>query len=228
MSQTTLISFFQYAGIKNKWHAFTRMGRSPILQKKINGLTFFKPLGTGSGNGFSIKPDFSTFGFLAVFKSEELAKEFLGTDVVKEYTQTTVSYSHVLMRTVKSHGEWSKLKPFESSVEYDKTKPLAVITRATIKPKLAYQFWKNVPAVSKSMDKYDELIFSKGIGEFPLLMQATFSLWSSAEAMINYAYKNPKHAEMVKKTRELNWYSEELFARFQPFYQEGNLIPRIL
>ena len=228
MSQTTLISFFQYAGIKNKWHAFKRMGRSPILQKKIDGLTFFKPLGTGSGNGFSIKPDFSTFGFVAVFKSEELAKEFLGTDVVKEYTKTAVSYSHILMHTVKSHGEWSKLNPFESSVEYDKTKPLAVITRATIKPKLAYQFWKNVPAVSKSMDKYDELVFSKGIGEFPLLMQATFSLWSSAEAMMNYAYKNPKHAEMVKKTRELNWYSEELFARFQPFYQEGNLIPRIL
>ena len=59
-------------------------------------------------------------------------------------------------------------------------------------------------------------------------MQATFSLWSNAEAMMNYAYKNPKHAEMVKKTRELNWYSEELFARFKPFYQEGNLIPRIL
>ena len=58
MSQTALISFFQYAGIKNKWYAFTRMGRSPILQKKINGLTFFKPLGTGSGNGFYIKPDF--------------------------------------------------------------------------------------------------------------------------------------------------------------------------
>ena len=228
MSQTTLISFFQYAGIKNKWYAFTRMGRSPILQKKINGLTFFKPLGTGSGNGFSIKPDFSTFGFVAVFKSEELAKEFLRTDVVKKYTKTTTGYSHVLMHTVKSHGKWSEQNPFESSVEYDKTKPLAVITRATIKPKLAYQFWKNVPAVSKSMDKYDELIFSKGIGEFPLLMQATFSLWSSAEAMMNYAYKNPKHAEMVKKTRELNWYSEELFARFQPFYQEGNLIPRIL
>jgi len=228
MSQTTLISFFQYAGIKNKWYAFTRMGRSPILQKKINGLTFFKPLGTGSGNGFSIKPDFSTFGFVAVFKSEELAKEFLRTDVVKKYTKTTTDYSHVLMHTVKSHGKWSEQNPFESSVEYDKTKPLAVITRATIKPKLAYQFWKNVPAVSKSMDKYDELIFSKGIGEFPLLMQATFSLWSSAEAMMNYAYKNPKHAEMVKKTRELNWYSEELFARFQPFHQEGNLIPRIL
>ncbi len=59
MSQTTLISFFQYAGIKNKWHAFGRMGRSPIVQKNTKGLSFFKPLGTGSGNGFSIKPDFS-------------------------------------------------------------------------------------------------------------------------------------------------------------------------
>jgi hypothetical protein len=228
MSQTTLISFFKYAGLKNKWNALARMGRSPILQEKIEGLSFFKPLGTGSGNGFSIKPDFSTFGFVAVFNSEEIAKEFLASDVLKEYTKSAISFSHILMHTVKSHGEWSKQNPFESSVEFDKTKPIAVITRATIKPKLAYQFWKNVPSVSKSMDNYEDLIFSKGIGEFPLLMQATFSLWANAEAMMKYAYQNPKHAEMVKKTRELNWYSEELFARFQPFYQEGNLVSRIL
>lgn len=225
MSQTTLISFFHYSGFKNKWHALGRMGRPPISIKKMDGLSFFKPLGTGSGNGFSIKPDFSTFGFVAVFDSEEIAKEFINSDSIKEYTKTSKSYSHVLMHTIKSHGEWSKQNPFESSVEFDKTKPLAVITRATIKPQLAHKFWKYVPSVSKSMNDYDELIFSKGIGEFPLLMQATFSLWTNAEAMMKYAYQNPKHAEMVKKTRELGWYSEELFARFQPFYQEGNLIP---
>lgn len=225
MSQTTLVSFFQYSGFKNKWHALGRMGRPPIVIDQVDGLSFFKPLGTGSGNGFSIKPDFSTFGFLAVFDSEELAKNFLKTETIQEYTNTAKSYSHVLMHTIKSHGQWSKQEPFQASVDFDKTKPLAVITRATIKLKLAYKFWRNVPSVSKSMDDYDELIFSKGIGEFPLLMQATFSLWTHAEAMMNYAYQNPKHAEMVKKTRELGWYSEELFARFQPFYQEGNLIP---
>jgi len=225
MSQTTLISFFQYSGFKNKWHALGRMGRPPIVINQVDGLSFFKPLGTGSGNGFSIKPDFSTFGFLAVFDSEEHAKNFLKTDTIEEYTNTAKAYSHVLMHTIKSHGKWSKQEPFQASVNFDKTKPLVVITRATIKLKLAYTFWRNVPSVSKSMDHYDELVFSKGIGEFPLLMQATFSLWSHAEAMMNYAYQNPKHAEMVKKTRELGWYSEELFARFQPFYQEGNLIP---
>ena len=56
MAQTTLISFFKYSGVKNKWEALARMGRPPILEKKISGLSFFKPLGTGSGNGFSIKP----------------------------------------------------------------------------------------------------------------------------------------------------------------------------
>jgi hypothetical protein len=132
------------------------------------------------------------------------------------------------MKNIKSHGEWSKQNPFKSSVPLDKSRPLAVITRATIKPKLAYKFWKDVPAVSKSMDAYTELLYSKGIGEFPLLMQATFSLWSSADAMFNYAYSNPKHAEMVKKTRELNWYSEELFARFEPYHTEGNLISKFL
>lgn len=225
MSQTTLISFFRYSGFKNKWHALGRMGRPPIVIDQVDGLSFFKPLGTGSGNGFSIKPDFSTFGFVTVFDSEELAKRFLKTDTVQEYTKAAKAYSHVLMHTIKSHGQWSKQEPFTPSIDFDKTKPLAVITRATIKPSLAHKFWRNVPSVSKSMDDYEELIFSKGIGEFPLLMQATFSLWTHAEAMMNYAYQNPKHAEMVRKTRELGWYSEELFARFQPFYQEGNLIP---
>ena len=225
MSQTTLISFFKYKGFVNKWSAFVRMGRPPIFLKKVKGLTFFKPLGTGSGNGFSIKPDFSTYGFVTVFSSEEKATEFLQSSTFKKYKNSSEKYSTVFMKTIKSHGEWSKQNPFKSEIAFDKTKPLAVITRATIKPKLAHKFWKYVPSVSKSMNDYKALVFSKGIGEFPLLMQATFSLWETAEAMMDYAYKNPKHAEMVKKTRELGWYSEELFARFQPYKIEGNLIP---
>ena len=149
MPQTTLLSFFQYEGFKNKWHALGRMGRPPIVLNQVDGLSFFKPLGTGSGNGFSIKPDFSTFGFVAVFDSEEIAKDFLKTETIQEYTKTAKSYSHILMHTIKSHGQWSRQNPFQASIDFDKSKPLGVITRATIKPRLAYKFWRYVPSVSQ-------------------------------------------------------------------------------
>ena len=58
------------------------------------------------------------------------------------------------------------------------------------------------------------LSFSKGFGEWPIFILATFSVWDSLEHMKAYAYENPSHAAMVKKTRELNWYKEELFSRF--------------
>lgn len=224
MSQTVIISFFNYKGFKNKWNAFTRMGIPPLLNKTVEGLTFWKALGSGSGNGFSIWPDWATFGLLTVFNSEAHANAFLESNIINAYTKTSASYSHVLMKAIKAQGEWSKQQPFVPSVTYDASRPLAVITRATIKPKLAYKFWKNVPSVSQSMDNYGGLIYSKGIGEWPIFMQATFSLWETGDDMMAYAYKNKKHANMIRKTRALDWYSEELFSRFHPFEIRGNLI----
>ncbi|SHH35744.1 spheroidene monooxygenase [Winogradskyella jejuensis] len=227
MSQTTVISFFSYKGFKNKWQALGRMGRPPLLKKDISGLTFWKALGAGSGNGFSIWPDWSTFGLLTVFNSEDEANKFLDSDIIEEYQSSSEKHSHILMHSIKAHGKWSEQEPFNAEVKYNEFQPIAVITRATIKPKLAYKFWRYVPSVSKSMDGHEGLIFSKGIGEWPIFMQATFSFWKKGEHMMAYAYSNKKHADMVKKTRELGWYSEELFSRFHPFEVRGNLIDNI-
>ena len=225
MTQTTVISLFKYKGLRNKWNALGRMGRPPLLNKNINGLTFWKPLGSGSGNGFSVWPDFSTFGLLTVFNNEAQANQFLDSQIITNYTENASTFSHILMHSIKAHGQWSKQEPFKASRTYDSTKSIAVITRATIKPKLANKFWRYVPSVSKSMIGHKGLIYSKGIGEWPIFMQATFSLWTNGDDMMNYAYKNKKHADMVKKTRELGWYSEELFSRFHPFKVRGTLLP---
>lgn len=224
MAQTTIVSFFKYKGRKNKWHALGRMGRSPLINAEIKGLSFWRPLGTGSGNGFSIWPDWSTFGIITVFESEADANSFLESEIISEYQNPSIEHSHVLMHSIKAHGKWSKQEPFNPEVNYDENKPIAVITRATIKPKLAHKFWSYVPSVSKSMDGYKGLIYTKGIGEWPIFMQATFSFWKEGKDMMAYAYSNKKHADMVKKTRELGWYSEELFSRFHPFEIRGNLI----
>ncbi len=224
MPQTTVISFFKYKGRKNKWKALGRMGRSPLLANDVEGLTFWKPLGTGSGNGFSIWPDWSTYGLITVFESEDDANLFLKSQLISEYQTTALKHTHILMHAIKAHGKWSKQEPFDTTVKYDEKRPIAVITRATIKPKLAYKFWRYVPSVSKSMNGHKGLIYTKGIGEWPIFMQATFSFWEEGKHMMSYAYSNEKHADMVKKTRELGWYSEELFSRFHPFEIRGNLI----
>lgn len=65
------------------------------------------------------------------------------------------------------------------------------------------------------------LIASIGIGEAPFFRQATFSLWSDETAMSNFAYKSPVHQAVIRKTRQENWYKEELFARFTPVASEG-------
>jgi len=224
MPQTVVVSLFKYQGFNKKWQALGRMGRSPLLERSYQGLSFWRPFGTGSGNGFSIWPDWSTFGLLTVFDSEYNANLFLNSKTIADYEAPAISHSHVLMYSIKAHGQWSKREPFVQSITYDETKPIAVITRATIKPRLAHKFWWYVPSVSKSMDGHKGLIYTKGIGEWPIFMQATFSLWETGNDMMAYAYQNKKHANMVKKTRELGWYSEELFSRFHPFEIRGDLI----
>ncbi|MCB0555957.1 MAG: hypothetical protein KDD02_20595, partial [Phaeodactylibacter sp.] len=52
--------------------------------------------------------------------------------------------------------------------------------------------------------------------------QATFSLWENSQFMKQYAYQSPQHQEVIRRTRQLGWYKEELFARFHPYFAEGN------
>jgi hypothetical protein len=140
VAQTTVISFFKYKGRKNKWQALGRMGRPPIADQKVEGLSFWKPLGIGSGNGFSIWPDFSMFALLTVFDSEEQAKIYLNSEFMHPYTEDALSFGHILMHTIKAHGQWTKEEPFICGTKFDPKRPVAVITRATIKPKLAHKF----------------------------------------------------------------------------------------
>jgi hypothetical protein len=36
-----------------------------------------------------------------------------------------------------------------------------------------------------------------------------------------FAYQGKEHRGAIEKTRQLNWYKEELFSRFQPYLSVG-------
>jgi len=190
------------------------MGLPPLRFCRVQGLQFWRAMGVGGANGFSIKPDFSTYALVTVFETEQDAVAFYEGSIMKRYTKKCIEHRSYFMHCIHTHGKWGGLNPMSVCDTPDLSKKLAIITRATIKPLLAFKFWKFVPEVSQTLEDHAGLSYSKGFGEWPILMQATFSVWDSLECMKAYAYKNPSHSAMVKKTRELNWYKEEMFSRF--------------
>lgn len=214
MAQQVVLSFFSYT--KNKFWAFTQMQRAIPKLHQQDGIQFFRTLGTGAGKGFSLWPDFSTYALLTIWESEEAATSFLTESTLME-TYNTMSHSqkHFSLHTLQSHGLWGKSNPFvaEKRNLHDDEK-IGIITRATLRPNRLLEFWRAVPAASKAIQNAKGVLWYKGVGEWPLVQQATFSLWNTLEEVKDFAYKSSHHAAIVKKTRKRNWYKEDLFARF--------------
>lgn len=190
----------------------------------IEGLKFYKLLGTGGGNSFQIYPNFSVFGILGVWETEDNAEKFIDqSNVFAAYTKRSSEQKTFYMNVRQAEGKWSGKNPFTPIKEGNlDSKPVAVITRATIRPSQLISFWKRVPSVSDSIVDHEDMLFSTGIGEWPIIQQATFSVWTSEAAMKAAIYGNKKHNEVIKLTRTKNWYSEELFARFTPYRERGS------
>jgi hypothetical protein len=128
------------------------------------------------------------------------------------------------LRPLTSRGRWSGREPFgtpEPDRAYDG--PVAALTRARIRARRMGTFWRAVPPVSADLHAVAGLRLALGVGEAPVGLQGTFSLWDSPAAVTAFAYQRPAHVAAVRRTAEVGWYSEELFARFAVLAVEGTV-----
>lgn len=217
------ITFLRFEGLSARWYAFGRMGLSRRLFRHVAGLRFVRMLGSGSRNGFSMMPNFGVYGLLCSWESEQAAQSFFSDNqpfcALRNRSCDSITF---YMHTTTAHGQWHGQQPFVPTHEPRPNGPVAVITRAAIRPRLMWQFWRFVPSVSASMSGFSGNLFAVGVGELPLIEQATFSIWESTDAMKQYAYRGAAHSAVIRRTRELGWYSEELFARFIPYKCAGS------
>jgi len=223
--QTVVVSFFRFHSSKRIW-AMRQMALVPALMRKPGGPSFFKVLGTGGGFGYSIKPDFRTYALLSVWDSREEAEGFESdSKVMKRYRSKTLHVYSLFLNPLQSRGAWSGVNPFRPSASEGKQsgKGIVVLTRATLKLRYTLPFWKRVKGVSSDHERYPEVIFTKGVGEFPWMTQATFSVWENIEKMMEFAYgEGGKHKEAISTTRRLKGFREELYARFQLLSSKGS------
>jgi len=215
------------------WAGFLSMAifRLPFWLNK--DIRFWKLMGCGKNGTFDKTPDWRQWAVLLVWSEEFEVKSQITTPDSKLQTP---NFLHswwkffgceiwtLVLEPIEGHGTWDGKECFGSlpkQTHYEGQ--IGILTRATIRLNKLGSFWKQVDVVASQMAGSEGFVTSLGIGEIPWIKQATFSIWESKEHMKQFAYQMKAHAEVIRKTRKEDWYSEDMFVRFKIISSTGTL-----
>jgi heme-degrading monooxygenase HmoA len=197
--------------------------------RHVPGVTFAKLLGTTSPGAFTPRDaDVRRWALLTCWESARAAAAFERSELIRRWDSRSAGLrQRVAMVPVGSRGSWGGRRPFGPTASDRYTgprpsgEPVAVLTRARLKPHLIARFWRSVPPVARAVAAQPGLVTGFGLGEAPVFLQGTFSLWRSAAEMTAFAHGSPEHREAIARTTTIGWYAEELFARFAVVESSG-------
>lgn len=193
---------------------------------RTDGLRFWKLLGTGSGQTFTPNDaDPTTWAMFAVWDSLASLRRFEAQSAVaRRWQQAEEQWSATLL-PIMWKGQWSRRDPFDGVVPGVAVpgRRIAAITRARVKPGQWRAFAAATPPVARAVNGTPGLAYTVGIGEAPVGLQGTFSIWDSTEALRRFAYESKEHREVMNRTVTDRWYAEELFVRFGILETSGTI-----
>jgi hypothetical protein len=206
--------------------------------RRTPGVTFARLLGATAPGGFTPRDsDLRRWALLACWSHPGLADAFEQSELVRRWNDRAEpsGRQRVAMVPLRSRGRWGGRTPFGYPAGNPVARladraqpppahpgwasnswqgPVAVVTRARLKPLLAPTFWRAVPPIARELRDRPGLVSAFGIGEAPAIWQGTFSVWESASAVDHFAHDSDPHRAAIASTDRVGWYAEELFARF--------------
>jgi len=211
--------------IQNGLVAFIRMAIDRVnCRFSTNDLYFYRLLVTRNGQTFTTKDaDVRRWVILTVWPNMAAATNFNSHKITLRWRKNAAAVGTLFLAPISSKGTWRKRQPFGDPTPHRWDGPVLSITRARIKARLWREFQAEVPPVSKALHASAGLLTAFGIGEAPIGLQGTVSIWHSNKALTEFAQRKHEHREVISKTHELDWYREELFARFAVIAVEGSL-----
>ncbi|MEP6695536.1 MAG: hypothetical protein ABJA34_01520 [Pseudonocardiales bacterium] len=204
--------------------ALARVATDRRRVRRMPGLRFAKLVGTGSGATFTVRDSEPTrWALLCAWAGRDCAAAFEESATAARWHRIAAERWRGDLVPLTSRGRWSGREPFGRPEAIRWAGPVAALTRARLVPRRALAFWRAVPPVSADLRRAGGLRASLGIGELPIGLQGTFSVWDSAADLRRFAYGSPAHVEAIRRTAQVQWYAEELFATFAVVGSSGTL-----
>ncbi len=212
--QTVSLSLYRFPSVAARLWVLGQMAAARLSFARMPDVGFWKLCGSGTGEGFTPRPDTAVWAILATWPDTETARARVAeAPVYRRWARHASESWTVFLSPASVRGEWSGKSPFTASgAALDG--PVAALTRATIRPATMLRFWNRVPDISAVIGQDPNVIFKIGIGEVPILHQVTFSIWPDTAAMANFARGDGPHGRAIRAVREHGWFREELYARF--------------
>lgn len=207
---------------ENAAEGLSRMGLDRPLLRRTAGLEFWKLMGTGRGRTMTLGADLRRWALFAVWRDDAALGAFLtGSPVAERWDALAAEAWHVRLRPRRARGTWSGFTFDADAPGAAVPGPVAVLTRATIRARRLVPFYRAIDGPARQLEEAPGVLASLGMGEWPVARQATFSLWRTPDDVRRYAYADGRHREVVRRSRAEGWYSEELFAQFEPYGSHG-------
>ena len=179
------------------------------------GLVFTRVLGSGQDGGFVLRPGLDHHGLFLLFDGEAAADRFLqDSPVLASYRAHAREWCALKLRATSCRGTWAGRSIVPTCPAPDRG-PVAALTRGSVRLSRLWPFWRHSPATQASVVMASGCELAMGLGEAPLLRQATFSLWRDQAAMDAYA-RSGAHLQAIRASAQGGHLSESMFVRFVP------------
>lgn len=220
--QTAVLSLYRFESRLSRLWAVVQMGAARLPLMRMPGLRFWKLCGTGTGEGFTPRPNTAVWAILTVWQDEAAARAGLAARApFGRWRARAAEDFHIWLEPRSARGQWSGVAPFQPETTVAADGPVAAMTRATVRLRRAARFWARVPDISARIGADPAVLFKIGMGEVPLIHQVTFSVWPDTASMAAFARKGA-HAEAIRAVRDEGWFNEELYARFRVIRTQGS------
>ena len=184
-------------------------------------LTFAKFLGTASTTFLPTAVTPTRWAALTCWRDDGPGP---AADVTSWWDRHAEERATLTLDPLSTRGSWDRRKPFSVAAGAGRwTGPVLVLTRSTLRLRRMRAFYRAIPPVATDLRATPGCRVAFGIGEAPLVRQGTVSIWESAEAMTDFAYRTPAHNAVVAATPQQQWYAEELFTRFALVSASGTI-----